>query len=65
MILRHYKVDLPLRTISDYLKRWGFTPQKPVKRAYEQDPKKVAHWLETTYPGIAGQAKREKAEIHW
>jgi len=65
MILRHYRVDLPLRTISDYLKRWGFTPQKPVKRAYEQDPKKVARWLEIEYPGIAARAKLEKAEIHW
>ena len=65
MILRHYGIDLPLRTTTDYLKRWGFTPQKPVKRAYEQDPKKVEHWLETEYPGIAAKAKREKAEIHW
>lgn len=64
-ILRHYSIDLPLRTVTDYLKRWGFTPQKPVKRAYEQDPKKVAAWLETEYPGIAARAKREKAEIHW
>lgn len=64
-ILQKHRVDLPLRTISDYLKRWGFTPQKPVKRAYEQDPKKIAHWLETEYPEIAAKAKREKAEIHW
>jgi len=64
-ILQHYHIDLPLRTTSDYLKRWGFTPQKPTKRAYEQDPKKVAHWLETTYPGIAARAKQEQAEIHW
>ena len=27
-----YGKDLPPRTITDYLKRWGFTPQKPVKR---------------------------------
>jgi transposase len=64
-ILQHFHVDLPIRTTGDYLKRWGFTPQKPVKRAYEQDPKKVAHWLETKYPGIAARAKQEKAEIHW
>lgn len=42
-----YGRDLPLRTISDYLKRWGFTPQRPTKRAYEQNPKLVAHWHET------------------
>jgi len=45
-----YGRDLPLRTITDYLKRWGFTPQKPTKRAHEQNPKAVAQWLETTYP---------------
>jgi transposase len=57
--------DLPLRTISDYLKRWGFTPQKPTKRAYEQNPKAVEQWHETTYPLIQARAKQEKAEIHW
>jgi transposase len=65
VIQQKYRIELPLRTITDYLKRWGFTPQKPVKRAYEQDPKKVAQWLETTYPGIATRAKHEHAEIHW
>ena len=60
-----YGRDLPLRTISDYLKRWGFTPQKPTKRAYEQNPKLVAQWHETVYPEIQARAKQEKAEIHW
>jgi transposase len=64
-IRQHVHLDLPIRTVGDYLKRWGFTPQKPVKRAYEQDPKKIAQWLETTYPGIAARAKQEKADIHW
>jgi len=60
-----YGRELPLRTISDYLKRWGFTPQKPTKRAYEQNPKLVAQWHETVYPDIQARAKQEKAEIHW
>jgi len=64
-IKKQFGVVLPLRTITDYLKRWGFTPQKPVKRAYEQDPKKVQIWLDKTYPAIAAKAKKEKAEIHW
>jgi len=64
-VRHHFHIDLPIRTTGDYLKRWGFTPQKPVKRAYEQDPKKIAQWLETTYPGIDVRAKQEKAEIHW
>ena len=64
-IYQRYRLDIPLRTMSDYLKRWGFTPQKPVKRAYEQDPKKLARWLETDYPEIVAHAKYQKAEIHW
>jgi transposase len=65
VIRQRFHIDLPIRTTGDYLKRWGFTPQKPVKRAYEQDPKKIAQWLETTYPDIAARAKQEKAGIHW
>jgi transposase len=65
VINQRYRIDLPVRTVSEYLKRWGFTPQKPAKRAYEQDPQKITHWLENDYPDIAARAKREKAEIHW
>lgn len=64
-VKKEFKIDLPLRTITDYLKRWGFTPQKPTKRAYEQNEKAVQQWLDTTYPEIAAKAKQEKAEVHW
>lgn len=58
LAIKHlYGKELPLRTITDYLNRWGFTPQKPVKRAYEQNPKAVAQWQETVYPQI--QRKRQ------
>jgi len=64
-IKQAYGVELPLRTITDYLKRWGFTPQRPTKRAYEQNPVAVQQWHETVYPQIQIRAKQEKAEIHW
>lgn len=64
-VKKKFGIELPLRTVTDYLKRWGFTPQKATKRAYEQDPKKIMQWLEQGYPEIAKRAKREKAEIHW
>ena len=63
--LREFGLDLPLRTISHYLKRWGFTVQKPVVRAYEQKPHEVKRWLEEVYPSISERAREEKAEIHW
>lgn len=60
-----FGIDLPLRTISHYLKRWGFSAQKPIKRAYEQNPVAVSNWLSSTYPAIAARAKEEGAEINW
>ncbi len=56
---------MPIRTVGEYLKRWGFTPQKPVKWAKEQSSSAVARWLLTEYPAIASRAKREHGEIHW
>jgi transposase len=52
-------------TAGRYLRRWGFSPQKPVRRAYERAPEAVRHWLEEKYPAIRARAKREGAEIHW
>lgn len=59
------QVTMPLRTVGEYLKRWGFTPQKPMKRAYEHDPLKVEQWLHDEYPQIAKRAHQEHGEIHW
>jgi transposase len=58
-------VAIPLRTVGEYLKRWGFTPQKPLKRAYEQDPATIERWLTEEYPSIVHQAHQEHGEIHW
>jgi transposase len=54
-------VKLPIRTVGEYLKRWGYTCQKPLQRAYEQDPAAVKTWLEQTYPAIVKQAKTQGA----
>jgi len=65
LIKRQTDIDMPIRTVGEYLKRWGFTPQKPVKRAYEQNPKAVQRWLDEEYPEIKARARREDAEIYW
>lgn len=62
---QEFGIEMPIRTVGEYLKRWGFTPQKPLRRAYEQNPKAVQQWLDEDYPAIAKRAKTEKAEIHW
>lgn len=60
-----WAIDMPIRTVGEYLMRWNFTPQKPMKKAYEQNPKAVKRWLDEEYAYIAASAKKEKAEIHW
>jgi transposase len=65
LIKQQVGIRLPIRTVGAYLRRWGYTPQKPVRKAYKQDPKAVAEWLETTYPAIERRAAREGGEIHW
>lgn len=56
---------LAIRTVGEYLKRWGMTPQKPQKRAYEQRAPEVKRWLEEEYPEIKSRAQDENAEIYW
>jgi len=56
---------LDLRQVGRYLKRWGFTVQRPVKRAYQRDDKKVQKWLKTEYPAIKKKAAQEGSEIQW
>ena len=65
LIERETEVRLSLQSVSDYLKRWGFTPQRPVKRATERSEPAIAAWLATDYPAIVKRAKRENAEIQW
>jgi len=65
LIEQRFGIRLPVRTMGLYLARWGFTPQKPIKKAYEQSPAAVKKWLDEDYPAIAARAKAEGAEIHW
>ncbi|MDP3651984.1 MAG: IS630 family transposase [Rhodoferax sp.] len=65
LIEQEYGIKLHVRSVGKYLQRWGFTPQKPIRRAYEQNPEAVQAWLEGEYPGIELRARQEGAEIHW
>jgi transposase len=65
LIKRKFGITIALRTVSEYLKRWGMTPQRPIERAREQSSAAVKTWLEETYPEIKTQAKKEGAVILW
>lgn len=65
LLAERFGVRVSVWTVGRYLARWGLTPQKPLRRAYERDPVAVQRWLEEEYPAIARRAKAQKAEIHW
>jgi len=64
-VMKRYGISLPIRTVGWYLRRWNFTPQKPVRRAYERNPEAVQKWMEREYPRLRVEARRQRAEIHW
>ncbi len=57
-----FKVKLYPSTVHKYLKRLGMTCQKPVKRAYEQDPEAVANWEGVEMPKILENARQVEEE---
>jgi transposase len=65
LIWRRFGVRLAVRTVGKYLARWGFTAQKPIRRAYEQDPAAVRRWLRREYPAIVARARRARGVIFW
>lgn len=65
LIERRFGIRLSVWTVGRYLARWNFTPQKPVKKAFERNPEAVRLWLQEEYPAIRRQAKKEKAQIYW
>lgn len=65
LIDRRFGVRVSEKTAGRYLRTWGFTPQKPARRALEQNPELVERWLSERYPEIEKRARRERARILW
>ncbi len=65
LIRDRFGVELQVRLVGKYLKHWGFTPQRPMKRAMEQNPEAVRRWLEVDYPHIRARALRGGAVMYW
>jgi transposase len=65
LIHRRFGVHVTEETAGRYLRSWGFTPQKPARRAMERDPEAVEAWLRERYPEIERRARRERALILW
>ncbi len=51
LIEREYGIKLSVRGVGNYFSHWGFTPQKPIKKAYEQRPEAVQFMAERAVSG--------------
>lgn len=65
LIFTRYSIELSRWQVGRYLKTWGYTPQKPISKAFEQKPEQVRKWLEEQYPAIKKKAQKEKAVIYF
>lgn len=63
LIAEKFGIHLKLTAVGRLLARLEITPQKPLRRAYERDPKAVAQWLEQDYPRLRQRARRRGATI--
>ncbi len=63
LITREFGVELSEVSVGRLMKRLGFTRQRPLRRAWQQDPELVHRWRAEEYPKIAARAKREGAMI--
>jgi transposase len=64
-IIKKFNVNYARRSIRDLVVRLGFSSQKPIKFAYQRDPKKIEKWLNEIYPKIKIRASQEGARIYW
>lgn len=65
LISQKHGVELSRWQVGRYLRDWGYTPQKPIKKAFEQKPGQVKKWLGEEYPAIKQRAAKEGATIYF
>ena len=63
LIRRRFRVSVSAVTVGRILKKLGMSPQRPLYRAYQQNPEKVREWKEKTYPAIREEAVRRGALV--
>ncbi len=65
LILDQFSISLSEVSVGRLLHELGLTPQRPLRRAYQQNPERVASWLQQEYPAIQKEAKAVKATIYF
>jgi transposase len=63
LIKRKFGVEFTPQWVGKLLHRLGLSPQRPLVRAYEQDPERVARWKLEEFPKIRAQAINAGANV--
>lgn len=63
LVRRQFDVQVSLSTVGRVLKKLGLSAQRPLYRAYQQNPELVWQWKTTVYPEIRAQAATVGATI--
>jgi transposase len=65
LIRDEFNVKLSDVSVGRLLRKLGLSPQKPLRKAYQQDPQKVQEWQEIAYPEIRKKAKKAGATLYF
>ncbi len=65
VIRREFGVALSVVSVGRLLRKLGMSPQRPLHRAYQQDPEAVERWKKETYPAIRAAAEAAGAVIYF
>ena len=65
LIKRQFGVSLSRSSVSRLLKQLGLSPQRPLRRAYQQNPEAVEQWLKEDFPRIRKEAQEVEATIYF
>ena len=65
LIRREFMVALSVVSVGRLLRKLGLSPQRPLYRAYQQDPQAVQRWKSEEYPRIRTEAEAAGATIYF
>jgi transposase len=65
LIRREFGVALSAVSVGRLLRMIGLSPQRPLFRAYQQDPEAVQRWKAEEYPVMRAEAKKVGATIYF
>jgi transposase len=65
LVRREFGVRLSEVSVGRLLRTMGLSPQRPLHRAYQQDPEKVTRWKTQEFPAIRKEARKAGATVYF